>query len=302
MPLIILVTYFILYYLIPVYSRRPDKGKVFLWILAVLVFIGFGVRYYKFYILGPVIDPGQNIPADVWAFGRVLGDIWSALVVISLAVAIKLIKNKTQLQEKNAQLVTEKRMAELNFLKAQMHPHFLFNTLNTLYSETIQESGKAQEVVLHLSSLLRFILEECNRPLIPVGHEIKVIRDFIALEQLRHGNRLQVNLSVSDIDVHQQISPLIFLPFVENSFKHTLNNKRGTIQIDVTITMKGSHFSLKVENDKGELFRQVNGHLHGMGTANITRQLELLYGKDYTLHVDDLPQKYIVSLTVPAKP
>src|SRR5258708_31239424 len=105
-----------------------------------------------------------------------------------------------------------------------MHSHFLFNTLNTLYSETMQDSGKAEQVVLHLSNLLRFILDECNKPLIAVSKEIKVIHDYIELEKLRHGSRLQVSLSVPESDQSLFISPLIFLPFIENSFKHSLNN------------------------------------------------------------------------------
>ncbi len=96
--------------------------------------------------------------------------------------------------KKAAALWNEKRIAELSFLKAQMHPHFLFNTLNTLYSESIKKSDtKSEQIVLRLSNLMRFILEECNKPLIPLTKEIQVISDYIALEKIRHGNRLQVD-------------------------------------------------------------------------------------------------------------
>lgn len=299
-PLVAAAAYFILYYLIPEFSKRQNKGWLLLWIPAILLYLGVGLRYYRYYVLHPLFEAGtENIA--VWNFARIVAEIFSAMVVISMAIVIKLIKNKNELQQSNEQLIAEKKTAELNFLKAQMHPHFLFNTLNTLYSETIQESGKAQQVVLYLSGLLRFILEECNKPFIPVGHEIRVVKDFIALEKLRHGERLSVSLLVEDIDLKTVISPLIFLPFVENSFKHTLNTKRGNIHIDIVITMKDDQFSMVIENDKDETSRQLNGKHPGQGIANVRRQLELLYGKDYKLELDDAPKKFKVSLRVPVK-
>jgi len=303
MPLIILATYFIMYYLIPKFSRERDKGVLFLWLLAVAIFLGVGVRYYRYYILGPLVDPDQVIDFNVWDFRRILSEILQTMVVISMAVAIKLVKNKTELQQKNDALLAEKKTAELGFLKAQMHPHFLFNTLNTLYSETIQDSGKAQLVVLHLSNLLRFILDECQKPLIPVQYEIKVVKDFIALEELRHGARLKVNLKVTDVNPQMMLSPLIFLPFVENSFKHTLLNKRGPVTIDIAIQGEADRLHLLIGNDRvaAPAAPLRNGHKHGQGIPNIRKQLELLYGKAYALHVDESQDRYVVSLSIPAK-
>src|SRR5258708_3790321 len=160
-PFVILVTYFILYYIIPEFSRKSNDAELFLWIIAVLAFLGVGVRYYKFYFLFSLVDPTQKTNFDIWDFRRIITEIINSMVVICQAIAIKVIKNKTALQHENQQLLNEKKVAELGFLKAQMHPHFLFNTLNTLYSETMQDSGKAEQVVLHLSNLLRFILDEC---------------------------------------------------------------------------------------------------------------------------------------------
>jgi LytS/YehU family sensor histidine kinase len=223
------------------------------------------------------------------------------MVVVSMAIVIKLLKNKNELQEKNEQLMLEKQKAELNFLKAQMHPHFLFNTLNTLYSETIQESGKAQLVVLHLSQLLRFILDECSKPLIPLGHEIKVVKDYIGLEQLRHGERLVVKLVERDVDHRVLISPLIFLPFVENSFKHTLAHKRGRIHIDISISMKNDMVYFQVQNDVSIGHATIDHNREGKGLPNVVRQLDLLYNKQYVLNVEEKNEKFNVTLSFPVK-
>jgi two-component system LytT family sensor kinase len=300
MPLVAAAAYFILYYIIPEFSRGGSNGKLFAWIFVILIYLGIVVRYWRYYVIHPIVEPeAENI--IIWSFSRIVQEIFSASVVISMAIVIKLSKNKSELQQSNEQLIAEKKTAELNFLKAQMQPHFLFNTLNTLYSETIQESGKAQQVVLYLSGLLRFILEECNKPFIPIGQEIKVIKDFIALEELRHGSRLTVSLVVLDINPKTVISPLVFLPFVENSFKHTLQHKRGHIHIDIAIKMKDDNFHMVIENDKEENPNRMNGHEPGQGIANVRRQLEILYGKQFSLELDDAPKRYRISLLVPAK-
>lgn len=300
-----LTTYFILYYLIPLYSKQNDNGKLILWILAVLIFIGIGMRVINMYMINPLLGIKPSNP-DIFDVPTIVRNIFSCMSVICMAVTIKLVKNRADLQQRNEQLEAEKKLAELNFLKAQMQPHFLFNTLNTLYSETIQESGKAQQVVLHLSNLLRFILDECNKPFIPVSHEIKVIKNFVELEQLRHGSRLEVKLKVEEMDQSALVSPLIFLPFVENSFKHTLKNKRGEIQISIAIGMNNNRLSLFVENNHVNSVEKlnghhVNGHSAGKGTTNTKRQLDLLYGNDYSLKVDDRNNMYSVTLSIPVK-
>ena len=298
-----LTTYFILYYLIPVFSKQNDNGKLILWILGVLIFIGVGMRVFNFYIVNPLLDITPVNGSTLFDISSIVRNIFSCMSVICMAVTIKLVKNKSELQLRNEQLETEKKLTELNFLKAQMQPHFLFNVLNTLYSETIQESGKAQQVVLNLSNLLRFILDECNKPHIPVHYEIQVIKNFVELEKLRHGARLQVTLKIDeDMDQSAMVSPLIFLPFVENSFKHSLQNNRGPIQIVIEIGMKDDRISLFVENNNHlNGTPRVNGHHSGKGNANTKRQLDLLYGHNYSLSIDDRNDKYQVMLTIPVK-
>lgn len=298
MPLVIAHTYFILYYILPRFAREKERISLFLSIAGILLLVGVELRVFQMYIVFPLFGGDTSILGNIWDFRLVIGEIFKWLSVISMAVVIKLLKTRTELQQHNEQLQHEKKLAELNFLKAQMQPHFLFNTLNTLYSETIQESGKAQQVVLHLSNLMRFILDECNQPSIPLSHEIKVVKDFIALEQLRHGQRLNVNLQVGEMDMQVRISPLIFLPFIENSFKHSLAHVRGTVNINIQIDKCDHNIFLWVENDRvnGE---QKNGVVPGKGILNTQRQLDLLYGKRYSLKIAEGNGKHQVTLQVP---
>jgi len=292
------ITYFILYYVLPRLSGPIKKLDIIFYVLFVYVYIGYGLRYFIYFIICPVFDPSFVPAENIWDSRRVLAEVFSWIPVIFLAIAIKLVKSRTELYEKNERLRAEKRATELSFLKAQMQPHFLFNTLNTLYSETIQESGKAQTVILHLSNLLRFILDECNQPSIPLRNEIKVVSDFVALEKLRHGNRLAVTLEIQEVDPAVEISPLIFLPFVENSFKHTLANVRGTVQIRIFIGMEGDKILLHVENDS--INNRTSTTLSGKGIDNSRRQLDLIYGPHYSLTLDDSHGKFKVSLMIPS--
>ncbi|MEO8472447.1 MAG: histidine kinase [Chryseolinea sp.] len=298
-PFAVVTTYYIIYFIIPKFSTHQDKARLFLLIIGILLSFGIFLRIYKVYLIYPLVGMEFDKSFDAGSVGRLIREIFSWLGVMSMAIIIKLVKNRTELEEKNDQLLSEKRSAELNFLKAQMHPHFLFNTLNTLYSETIQNSDKAQQIVLNLASLLRFILDECNKPVINLGKEIKVIQNYIELEKLRHGSRLQVTLSVPDQNFDPPISPLIFLPFVENSFKHSLNNVRGVVTIDVRITVSSDDILLSVEND--HIPGVVQSNNTGKGIGNVKRQLELLYDKNYKLNIIDSERKYQVSLSIPLK-
>lgn len=297
---IIGVTYLLLYYVIPSASNLKNKRTLLLWIVFIVVAVGLGMRLYNFYIIYPLFDIKPPGDSNLWDLRFALNYLFSYMAIICMAVVIKLAKGKTALEQSNYQLQKEKKEAELNFLRAQMQPHFLFNTLNTLFSEVIKDSVKAQEVVLHLSSLLRFILDECNKPAIPLAMELKVIQDFVALEKLRHGKRLHVTINIQDsVKEDMMIPPLIFLPFVENSFKHTLANQLGSIHIDITVDMYGDHLYLIVEND--DLTPHDMKPKPGKGYRNITNQLNLLFGKNYSLSVNGAKDKYRVSLKIPIK-
>jgi two-component system LytT family sensor kinase len=297
-PLVICVTYFIMYYLIPKYSTDRNRWGLALWILAILVFIGVGLRYYRYYVITPILEPESVIPPDVFAFSRIIGEIFSWMAVMCMAIAIKLIKTKNKLQQQNEELLTAKRNAELSFLKAQMHPHFLFNTLNTLYAEAIKTGNRSEQIVLRLSNLMRFILEECNKPMITLNMEIKVIEDYVELEKIRHGSRLEVDFKCEVRDPNILISPLLLLPFVENSFKHTLSSQPGVIPIKIRVNMEGGYIHLMVENDVTRYAQPTAPDL-GLGINNVRKQLELLFDKNFKLDISE-GDKYIVNLSVPA--
>jgi two-component system LytT family sensor kinase len=300
MPLAMVTTYFIIYYLLPKFSNDRSNAKLFLYILGVLFLLGFFLRVYKIHFVYPILGNAPASGPEWLTMGLIINEVFYWLGTIGMAGTLKLIKGRTALQQRNEMLLNEKRIAELSFLKMQMHPHFFFNTLNTLYSETIKNTEKAGQVVMHLSDLFRFILEECDKPVITLEKELKVINDYISLEQLRHGKRLKVNFTIPENTAGISLSPLLFLPFIENSFKHSLANVRGTVTIDIRISVDNDRIRLDVENDNAD--GAAPNRSTGKGIANIKRQLALLYNKDHQLTVHDGSEKYRVALVIPSNP
>jgi two-component system LytT family sensor kinase len=189
-----------------------------------------------------------------------------------------------QLKLATQQLRIQKQEAELNYLKSQTNPHFLFNTLNNIYSLSRDKSDLAPESILRLSKILRFMLYETGGEYIAIEQELKIISDYIALEKLRYDESLRVNLNYDIEDMKQALPPLLLIPLVENAFKHGVSETRNHPFIDIHLSVNKRQLAFVVKNSSdafpGE--REVTEHI---GLANLRRQLELLY-TDYTFSVN----------------
>jgi two-component system, LytTR family, sensor kinase len=299
MPLVIITTYIIIYLILPRLRFSTSNTSLVIYTIVTFLLFEFSVRYYGYYIIDPIVAPDRHITYDVWDFRRILAEILHYMAVICMAVAIKLVKNELELQVKNNELTKEKKEAELLFLRAQMHPHFLFNTLNTLYSSTIQDNGLGEKVVIHLSNLLHFMLEECNKPIIYISQETKVIKEYIELEKMRHGERLTFDLREEIEDPFKLISPLLMLPFIENSCKHTLASIPGKIWISILIKSDDKYLTLSVINDMIHTSVEDRSSLQRLGIKNVQRQLDLLYRGKYILDIKNSDNKFVVYLKFP---
>jgi two-component system, LytTR family, sensor kinase len=181
------------------------------------------------------------------------------------------------------QLQIEKQAAELNYLKSQTNPHFLFNTLNNIYSLARDKSDLAPESVLRLSKILRFMLYETGGTHIAVEQELKIIDDYIALEKLRYDDSLRINFNYDVEDMKQAIPPLLLMPLVENAFKHGVSETRNQPFVTVHLSINQRKLVFMVKNST-EDFTESKTVKENIGLANLRRQLELLY-KEYDLTV-----------------
>lgn len=196
---------------------------------------------------------------------------------------IRHIYNYIKLKQAEQKLRIEKQEAELNYLKSQTNPHFLFNTLNNIYSLTRDKSDLAPESILRLSKILRFMLYETGGDYIAIEQEIKIISDYIALEKLRYDESLHINFNYDIEDMKQAIPPLLLIPLVENAFKHGVSETRQDPFVDIHLSLKQRQLNFTVKNST-EAATENKNVKESIGLSNLRRQLELLY-KDFSLSV-----------------
>jgi two-component system, LytTR family, sensor kinase len=194
------------------------------------------------------------------------------------------------------QLRIEKQEAELNYLKSQTNPHFLFNTLNNIYALARDKSDLAPESILRLSKILRFMLYEANGDFIAVEQELKVINDYVELERLRYDESLRVNFNYDVEDMKQAIPPLLLIPLVENAFKHGVSETRQSPFVAIHLSVKHRILEFIVKNS-AEALSDSHPVKENIGLSNLRRQLGLLY-VDYSLSVNHNDAVFTATLTI----
>ena len=292
------------YFLFP---RYVLKGKFFSAFIGLVVILAISLYYLRFADVYITHYSGNTTMWGRYNYPRAVLALFS---IGWIAVSIRLVKKWYLEKEIQHRLEKEKLTVELQLLRSQLHPHFLFNTLNSLYAMTLERSAEAPEAVLQLSSLLRYILYECNDPLVPLCQEIKSLQDYIALEKMRFGDRLEVSLSFTGDLRDRTIAPLLFLPFVENSIKHGISESPGTNWISLHLHVEGPTLSFKLINSRHPETPAPppNGRagsngpaVSGLGLQNVRRRLDLLYPNRHNLLLVPEEDTFLVALTLTAR-
>jgi len=209
---------------------------------------------------------------------------------------IRHVYNYIKLKQAAKQLRIEKQEAELNYLKSQTNPHFLFNTLNNIYSLARDKSDLAPESILRLSKILRFMLYETSGAYIAIEQELKIINDYIDLEKLRYDESLRINFNNDIEEMKQALPPLLLIPLVENAFKHGVSETRGHPFVDIHLSVKNRLLLFIVKNSS-EAFPEDRRVKENIGLSNLRRQLELLY-KDFNLSVQQSESVFTATLKI----
>ena len=240
------------------------------------------------------IDPPAAAENGWVAAFRLLWSSFDILMLLSVASALRLFRMRLAVAGREKQLVEEKLQSELRFLRAQTNPHFLFNTLNNLYHLARKRSDSTPDAILKLSGMMRFMLYECSAPRIRLSQEVNVIRDYLDLERLRYGARLDVGFQVEADEESRLIAPLLLLPFVENAFKHGASESQGNTWVRIFLLLKNGELHFRVENVKDPSERMA---AEGIGLKNVKRQLELLYPA-HSLELDDEGDRFSARLRI----
>ncbi|MEO6131973.1 MAG: histidine kinase [Saprospiraceae bacterium] len=288
----ILVVYVNLGYLIPRFLSQKNFMTYCL-LLLVMVAVFTPIKVLLLYITYDEADPREFL---------IMNQQYIFLLLFMIAggsTVIKIISDWQRHQRDRKELETQRMQSEIKFLKSQINPHFLFNTLNSLYALTLKKSDKAPEIVIKLSEMMRYMLYECNERRVPLQKEVNYIENYLAMEKLRQSGQADIMFKVEGQVADQMIAPLIFIPFLENSFKHGLNHQISEGYVHVIMKVLGEKLLLRILNSKPKHsvmpLEKQNG---GIGLANVRRRLSLLYPNQYKLDIEDSEKEHIVELSL----
>ena len=292
LPVTMVATYFINYHLVPVYLLSGSHLLFLLYFTYTLIGALFleTVITLADYFLVAELDINDISPAAIDARYALA----AFLMIIFLGVAIKLLSHWRHSRHQYDKLLKDKMEAELRFLRTQLNPHFLFNTLNNLYCLALEQSEKAPKAILALSDLLQYILDGTRGLFVPLSKEIELVKSFVELEQLRFGDRNTIRIETSEPSENEaQIAPMLLLTLVENAFKHGAGRSNGQHFIHITVKSEDGCIIIRVENSIRKIESPAST---GIGLHNLRSQLELLYPDRYRFSMQTTNDRFIANL------
>jgi LytS/YehU family sensor histidine kinase len=301
MPVTILLTYFVVLYLIPKYLRERKYTLFILYglytiivsFVAIILSVFYGLVFSSYLKDVDSAVLTKSIPLIVLGIYFVVG----VAMVISLFVYSFLSSLKNEdLKNKFLETQLQLKQQELKFLKMQIHPHFLFNSLNTIYGYALKKADEAPEMILKLSNLLDYILYQTDKPQVSLENELDHIEDYIALEKIRFHDTLQVTFSRGEVNSPIAVAPMLLIPFVENSFKHGAILD-GVLKVDIEVDVANDQLHFNMSNS----IQKTDDSTPGIGLENIRKRLEMLYPNNYELKIEKVDHRFTVGLKVQLK-
>ena len=272
--------------LIPAYLKTGKYGLYFL-LLFIVVVVSVGFNLLTFNYLSDLLFPGYYFIA-YYGFWEITEFVIAYIVITSLMKLSKSWFHYREMQDKLSRLEREKSAAELSALKSQVNPHFLFNSLNNLYSLALDKDERTPGIILRLSQTMRYLLYESNADFVPLEKEMEHLTNYVEMQRLRVGEKAEISFEVLGNPADKQVAPLLFLPLVENGFKHGIKGETEGAFIRILLQILDNQLVFKTENNKGTVDsvekNQVSG---GVGLQNLRRRLDLLYPGKHHLEITD---------------
>ena len=272
--------------------------KKYLLFAACFVVVVFGSSVLKMNILGCILgSPGEYFSLTGNLKARIYDNIIPHFFLVAAGVSVKLMLDYGQLQQRMAAAAREKAEAELNFLKSQVNPHFLFNSLNSVYFLIDKENTEARSSLHKFSEMLRYQLYEMDGEKVPVEKEINYLKDYVDLQKLRRDENYMVSFFCSPEVKGFTIEPLLLIPFVENAFKHLSHDKERVNFVNIKLDLVAGEFHFSVTNSKNdsEKTKEQSG---GIGLNNVQRRLQLLYPEKHNLVIANGSDDYTIDLKI----
>ena len=290
--LLIGIAYLNIHYFLPRYLLAGRYGRYFSLVLLSILGYLLVQAFYDYIIYGFVIAPFRN---QDW-IETLSYNFFSTLWYLGLMVPLKLSIDWYEQQRMLQKITVEKLQAEVNFLRSQVNPHFLFNILNNLYALTLKKSDLAPDMVLKLSEMMEYMLYDSDDVRVPLEKEINYLQNYIELEKLRCGDHSDIALEIKGSPNGQEIAPLLLLPLIENAFKHGIGKQSDKAWLHGTLNLESAAMNMTVENNKPAIYPK--RHKGGIGLANLRKRLELLYPGRYSLQTEDTLTTYKAALYI----
>ena len=282
------------YFLIPkILLKNKWKKFIAIAIVAIVLFFYIELLLTLFLVVKLLYDGHSLFPEML----DVVMLFFNMFFIVFIAIAIKFYKRWSETEYRKQRIQKEKVEVELQMLRSQVNPHFLFNTLNSIYVLAMKNSDQTANTVMKLSDLLDYILYKIDTPRIPVSTEIQIIENYIELERIRFTNRVDLSLSTDLESEDIQIPPMLIIPFIENAFKHGVAKSLEKSWIEVSIRESGQLMNIEVSNSKGQ--KPTKSQTGGIGLENVKKRLDILFHDKYKLDITEKINSYEVFLSIP---
>jgi len=304
----IIVYYTSAYYIIPKWLMKGKYILCILWAISTYAFWGI-ISYTAYALINKHFVPSPQLQyyIDVILDNGILGVFkWSEIPVylldfiylIALPITLKLMQSYFYQKVERVKLERDNLELELNFLKSQLNPHFLFNSLNNIYRMVNKNDVKAGDTILSLADLIRYTLYQSDAHFVPLNNEIDFLKNFLKLERLRFSDKVEIITHIEEDRFDKYIPPLIFFPFIENAFKHGPEKSQKSAWVHINLISDNEMLTLEVSNAVNKKNNKTMTEEGGVGTINSRKRLELNYKNNYILTTTDLEDSYKVSLQI----
>jgi hypothetical protein len=296
--IILIFCYTTVYFIVPKFLYKKEYTS---FILAMFVFTFLLYLINSFQNYYQVNKTFSNIAGinyrNFFQIAGIIRLLGNPPLVCALLLSLKSLKNWYLKKVENENLARANTNAELQLLKSQIHPHFLFNTLNNIYSYSLNKKNEAAGLVTKLRSTVHYMVSECNHAYVPLKNELNMISNYIELEKIRYGNRLSMQIELMNPEGNHRIAPLLMIPFVENSFKHGVSQMLENPGISLQISVEGNILYFLLSNSK-PLINDKPATRKGIGLENVKKRLELLYPERHVLETLVTEESYTVHMEI----
>lgn len=295
LPFAFIISYLTVHVFVKKYYNRGEKAKFWVFQIGATLLLLLIRRYINYYDIYPKYFPfAQGVP--FFSLGKLVVELVNLYLITGLYALFYFVRSWYEEKQRVQGLLQEKTLAELELLKSQVQPHFIFNALNNIYSSALRTSPETAKLIGHLSNFLNYNLYEAKQPLVSLTSEINYIKHYIELQKNRYGDKLDASVNVYDEISDLYIAPLLLLPLIENSFKHSVDISRNRSWIRVDVSRQQDFFSIKIENSVEEKIEDNEEKSGGIGIINVQKRLSLLYPDAHEFKIIKEPQTYLVVL------